>query len=82
MATSSQVWAKLIPLSTGLSPYELDKAVIVIGRVPGCDIAINDKRLSSKHCQIQKKDDKILITDLSTNGTYIKDVKIGKGTQT
>lgn len=52
MATSSQVWAKLIPLSTGLSPYELDKAVIVIGRVPGCDIAINDKRLSSKHCQI------------------------------
>jgi pSer/pThr/pTyr-binding forkhead associated (FHA) protein len=46
---------------------------MVIGRVPACDVHLNDKRLSSKHCQLEKKGDKIILTDLSTNGTYIKD---------
>lgn len=70
-----------MPLSTGLAAYDLDKPLVVIGRVPACDVPINDKRLSSKHCQIEKKGDKVLLTDLSTNGTYIKDNKVGKGVE-
>lgn len=41
-----------MPLSSGLAAYDLDKPIVVIGRVPNCDVTINDKRLSSKHCQI------------------------------
>jgi len=52
-----------------------------VGRVPACDIQLNDKRLSSKHCQLERKDGKIVLIDLSTNGTYIKDEKVGKGAE-
>lgn len=69
-----------MPLGVGLSSYELDKDLIVIGRVPTCDIQLNDKKLSSKHCQLELKEGKIILTDLSTNGTYVKDKKLGKGT--
>ncbi len=65
-------------MASGLAEHDLQKSIIVIGRVPTCDVVINDKRLSSKHCQIEKRGDKIFVTDLSTNGTYIKDNKIGK----
>lgn len=68
-----------MPLALGLPIYELNKPVTVMGRIPTCDIILNDKRLSSKHCQIEKKGDKIILTDLSTNGTYIKDQRLGKG---
>ena len=51
---------------------------MLIGRNTECDICINDKRLSGKHCLISKENDKITITDLSTNGTFLGDKKIGK----
>ena len=54
--------------------------MVIIGRNPTCTIQINEKRLSGKHCQILKTStNKITIVDLSTNGTYLKDEKIGKG---
>jgi pSer/pThr/pTyr-binding forkhead associated (FHA) protein len=50
----------------------------VIGRNPDCTLAIHDKRLSGKHCEIVKFESKVTLTDLSTNGTYIGDKKVGK----
>jgi predicted component of type VI protein secretion system len=72
------VWAKLIPLSKGLATYELSYDKTLVGRSAECFIRINDKRLSGKHCIINKRDDNIYILDLSTNGTFVNNNKIGK----
>ena len=45
-------WGKLVPLTPGLPTHELSDPVIVIGRLKDCDIQINDKRLSGKHCKL------------------------------
>ena len=65
-------WGKLVPLTPGLPTHQLSKPLVIIGRLKDCDIQINDKRLSGKHCQLEKKQTEIILTDLSTNGTYIK----------
>lgn len=76
-----EVWATLTPLpnTQPLPTYTLTQSEILIGRNTECVICINDKRLSGKHCTISKLGDKYTITDLSTNGTFIGDKKIGKG---
>lgn len=76
----SESWASLIPLvdTQPLPTYALTKDEILIGRNGDCDICINDKRLSSKHCIIKKQGSSAMITDLSTNGTFIASKKIGK----
>lgn len=71
-------WGKLLPLGNGVSTFELTTDLVTIGRVQDCDITIVDKRLSSKHCQIEKRDDGIFLKDLSTNGTFVNNAKIGK----
>lgn len=73
-------WGSLIPLANtqALPTYTLAKEETQIGRNPDCGICINDKRLSGKHCLIKKEGDKITITDLSTNGTFLGSKKIGK----
>ena len=73
-------WAMLLPVpnTQPLPKYPLALPSILIGRNSQCTICINDKRLSGKHCIITKEQGKITITDLSTNGTFIGDKKIGK----
>ncbi len=48
---------------------------VVIGRLEGCDIAVPDSKVSSRHCELRTvphRDD-LLVTDLgSTNGTFIE----------
>lgn len=63
-----------------LPTYSLTQSEILIGRNPECVICINDKRLSGKHCTLAKQGDKYTLTDLSTNGTFVGDKKVGKGT--
>lgn len=52
---------------------------ILVGRNNG-DIAISwDKSVSSKHCEIEKKEDKFVIRDLgSSNGTFINGNRIAQ----
>lgn len=42
---------------------------------------INDGALSGSHCVIYKKGDKVLLRDLSSNGTYLNNTKIGNGNE-
>ncbi len=52
--------------------YELDKAVITIGRSSENDIVVNDTDVSRQHCQLLRKESDYEIRDLdSTNGTFI-----------
>lgn len=73
-------WGSLIPLANtqALPTYTLSKDQTQIGRNSDCGICINDKRLSGKHCVIKKDGDVVILTDLSTNGTFISAKKIGK----
>ena len=51
---------------------------IVIGRVPSCDLVLNNTRVSKQHCRIEMQaDESIAVTDLnSTNGTFIKNRRL------
>jgi len=56
--------------------FPIEKLRMVIGRA-GADIVLNDTEISRKHCAIDVKDDRIILSDLgSTNGTYYEDKRI------
>jgi class 3 adenylate cyclase len=42
-----------------------------LGRDAGCDIIINDRRASRTHARIERRRDKFVLIDQSTNGTYV-----------
>jgi pSer/pThr/pTyr-binding forkhead associated (FHA) protein len=59
----------------------LDKEEFVIGRLPQCDLVINEETISARHAKIIRKEDHFEILDLiSTNGTFVNGEKIGKKT--
>ena len=45
--------------------------VFSLGRDAGCDIIINDRRASRTHARIERRRDKFVLIDQSTNGTYV-----------
>lgn len=48
-----------------------------LGRQPACDFVLIDEQVSRRHCQLEEKQEKILITDLgSSNGTLVNGKKI------
>jgi hypothetical protein len=50
----------------------LAKETVTIGRLPDCDVVLNDKGASRRHAQIRTKDGVATLTDLgSTNGTRL-----------
>ena len=48
-----------------------EKEVLTIGRDTGSGLVVREERASRKHCTIERRKDKFVITDVSTNGTYI-----------
>jgi adenylate cyclase len=44
---------------------------IVIGRDLGCEIVVTDPKASRQHCTIERKMDRFLLQDHSTNGTFV-----------
>jgi pSer/pThr/pTyr-binding forkhead associated (FHA) protein len=60
--------------------YPLDKPKIVVGSHEACDIVINHKGISRKHCIITEKEDKYFVADQgSTNGSYIDEHRLVPG---
>ncbi len=75
-------WAKLTSFTAQLDNANLLKDSYTLGRNSTNDIQIPDIRLSGVHCKIFKDaEDNIWIEDLSSNGTFIENDKIGKGTK-
>ncbi len=55
-------------------------AEAVIGREEGCDVFLDDHRISRRHALIKTVGDKVWLEDLgSTNGTYLNGVRLIKG---
>lgn len=58
----------------------LDRAMVVVGRHPGCDARIDSLRISRHHCCVARDGDSIAVRDLgSTNGVWINDRRVEAG---
>ncbi|EIW83743.1 kinase-like protein [Coniophora puteana RWD-64-598 SS2] len=79
----NEVWGVLHPFSASVEPIELSKKVFAIGRSEENDFVLRGNKISGKHCTIQwnGQDDNtsfVMITDTSTNGTWIDGDRIYK----
>ncbi|HTG46618.1 MAG TPA: DUF3662 and FHA domain-containing protein [Actinomycetota bacterium] len=55
----------------------IDKELLTIGRLPDCDIVLDDKGASRRHAQIRSQDGTVTVTDLgSTNGTQLNGERV------
>ena len=48
-----------------------EKEVVTIGRGEDCGLVVADENASRHHCTIERRKDKFVLVDLSTNGTYL-----------
>jgi predicted component of type VI protein secretion system len=71
--------AQLLALTEGPSIL-LDKPVLLIGRHPECDIQIDSRKVSRRHCCIAQVTDYLVVRDLgSTNGIRINGIRVMEG---
>jgi hypothetical protein len=58
----------------------IDKPILLIGRHPECDIQIESRKISRRHCCIAQVADYLVVRDLgSTNGIRINGVRVLEG---
>src|SRR5215472_14909809 len=71
--------AQLIALTEGPNIL-LDKPILLLGRHPECDIQIESRKISRRHCCIALVNDYLIVRDLgSTNGIRINGVRVLEG---
>src|SRR5438552_13360308 len=71
--------AQLVSLTDGPSIL-LDKPIILVGRHPECDIQIDSRKISRRHCCIAQVRDYLVVRDLgSTNGIRINGARVMEG---
>lgn len=71
--------AQLVALDSGPSIL-LDKPILLLGRHPECDIQIDSRKISRRHCCIAQVSDYLVVRDLgSTNGIRINGIRINEG---
>jgi pSer/pThr/pTyr-binding forkhead associated (FHA) protein len=68
--------AHLVAMTEGPSIL-LDKPILLLGRHPECDIQIDSRKISRRHCCIAQVSDYLVVRDLgSTNGVRVNGDKI------
>ena len=71
--------AQLLALTDG-PDILLDKPILLLGRHPECDIQIDSRKISRRHCCIAQVEDYLIGRDLgSTNGIRINGVRVQEG---
>jgi predicted component of type VI protein secretion system len=71
--------AQLVALNGGPNIL-IDKPILLLGRHPECDIQIESRKISRRHCCIAQVDDYLVVRDLdSTNGICINGVRVLEG---
>ena len=69
----------LLALTDGPS-IQLDKPILLFGRHEECDVQLNSKKVSRRHCVLARVDDFLVIRDLgSTNGVRINGQRVLEG---
>src|SRR4051794_24837348 len=71
--------AHLLSLTDGPSIL-IDKPILLFGRHEECDIQLNSKKVSRRHCCVAQVNDYLVIRDLgSTNGVKINGQRVSEG---
>src|SRR5215217_3053321 len=71
--------AQLVALNDGPSIL-VDKPILLLGRHPECDVQIDSRKISRRHCCIAQVNDYLVVRDLdSTNGIRINGVRVVEG---
>jgi pSer/pThr/pTyr-binding forkhead associated (FHA) protein len=71
--------AHLLSLADGPSIL-LDKPILLFGRHEECDVQLNSKKVSRRHCVLAQVGDYLVIRDLgSTNGVRINGDRVAEG---
>lgn len=71
--------AHLLALTDGPSIL-IDKPVLMFGRHQECDVQLNSKKVSRRHCVLAQVNDYLVIRDLgSTNGVRINGQRVVEG---
>src|SRR5262252_9187458 len=71
--------AQLLALTDGPN-IVLDKPILLVGRHPECDIQIESRKVSRRHCCIAQVADYLVVRDLdSTNGIRINGSRVQEG---
>src|SRR5687768_11491953 len=66
-----------VSIITPVSEVELREGSLLVGRLPECDIAIDDGLVSRMHARISVRDNAVVVEDLhSTNGVYVNGTRI------
>ena len=69
---------RLIALDGG-PDLVVDRALLLVGRDPHCDVLIDSPRVSRLHCVLSRHRDAIIARDLgSTNGTYVNEQRVDR----
>jgi len=67
---------RLIP-ADGSAPFELTRDVVLVGRGEDCDLRVEHKSVSKRHCVLVRTDGLVLLRDLgSTNGTRVNGTRV------
>jgi predicted component of type VI protein secretion system len=70
---------RLVALHDG-SDILVDKLMIVVGRHPTCDIRLNSRLVSRRHCSLARDKDELEVRDLgSRNGIRINGHRVERG---
>jgi pSer/pThr/pTyr-binding forkhead associated (FHA) protein len=71
--------AQLVSLDSGPSIF-VDKPILLVGRHPECDVLIDSRKVSRRHCCVAQVGDYLVVRDLgSTNGIRINGVRVLEG---
>lgn len=71
--------AHLLSLTDGPSIL-IDKPILLFGRHQECDIQLNSKKVSRRHCCLAQVEDYLIIRDLgSTNGIWVNGTRVPEG---
>ena len=72
--------AHYLVMVAGLQPgrrFLIGAEPVTVGRVPPCNVVIDDTEISRTHCRVEGVGNELLVTDLgSTNGTYVDGKRI------
>jgi predicted component of type VI protein secretion system len=79
MLVGSAMPAHLVALTEGPSIL-LDKPILLVGRHHECDVQIESRKISRRHCCIAQVNDYLVVRDLgSTNGIRINGTRVPEG---
>lgn len=67
-----------VTVITPIGDMELGSGSLLIGRLPECDVLLQDNLVSRMHARLSVQGDSVVVEDLhSTNGVYVNGLRVG-----